>query len=143
MPTPLHNLLTPRFSLRALLVVVTVGCLTLGWRANRYFQNRRVIDSFYKDGLGIHRSHEPGNDADLNLSFWSNVNIEQIGISRTAPDSQKRVTIWSDLSRLAPLKRISLYGIELPEQPPATPLTALHGVRESRISRLSFSRDLL
>jgi hypothetical protein len=128
---PLRNLLTLRFSLRAMLVVVTVGCLTLGWRANRYYGNRRVIDSLSQSGLDVLRADEPGKDSDLKLSFWTNVNIDQISISRSGRFQRQRPTIWKELSRLAPLRRFCLYGIDLPDQLPASEMNLLGGVSEA------------
>lgn len=59
MPTFPRNLLTPRFSLRALLVVVTVGGVVIGWRANRLWQNQRALAALTNSGLHVQQTTFP------------------------------------------------------------------------------------
>jgi hypothetical protein len=137
MPTFPRNLLTLRFSIRAMLMVVTVGCVTLGWRASRYFENKRVVDSLRHDNFDVSKTFE--SPQELELSFLSNVDVPQIAISRSMTGPRYLATIWKDLSRLTPLRSFSLYGIDLPEQAWASEAFRLGSVTEADFVECRFS----
>jgi hypothetical protein len=120
MPTPLRNLLTLRFSLRAMLVVITVGCLTLGWRANRYFQNQRAIKSLQENRLAVSiRRLGPKHGYASEVSFWRDVDVREIVLTplESPLADNAAPSLWSDLSKLTPLTSLNLNGVNFPERP--------------------------
>ena len=148
MPISLRNLLTPRFSLRALLVVVTVGCVVIGWRANRLWTNQRAIESLRQNDLFVRPTFE--TKADTWLSFWSRVDIEQVAISGKwpfLPDPEKPyqpvATLWKNLSLMAPLRNVGIMGVDVPDDLGGNDGIDLEGVTQAQFTLCRFRHEAL
>jgi hypothetical protein len=101
-----------------MLVVVTVGCVVIGWRANRLWQNLRAIKSLEQHDITVVNSEQGRVAIKDSLSIWSNVDVNSAVLYRVRPDVRylSLTTFWADLSELHPLTSMTLIGGDLPNR---------------------------
>ncbi len=116
MPSFVRNLFTLRFSLRAMLVVVTLGCLGLGWRANRLYENQRALQALESYGFSTY-TQTPDFNREFRLSFFGNVNLANSRLEPEDGGEGKSVVapkLWWEVGRLFPLRSLDFQSVELP-----------------------------
>lgn len=118
MPNRLNGLFCPRFSLRALLVVVTVGCVVIGWRANGYLKNCRALKSIrarYNEVMIFQGEGRQALGSDLPVLGDANVLEINLGFPKANAYPQGQ-GFWEDLSGFRSLKKLEVTFVDPPEQ---------------------------
>lgn len=97
-----------QFSLRALLVALTVGCLGLGWKVEQARQRERAIDAIVSDGhfVGYENGRGPsflqGVRSPVGNHFWLDLKTTPVSIALLR-DAAPSPQIGSYLSRVTGL----------------------------------------
>jgi hypothetical protein len=68
-PTPARRRFWPRFTLRALLVMVMVLCLSLGWWTHRWREQRQIVERIERMGM-VRYDYEPKNWTPGTFKGW-------------------------------------------------------------------------
>jgi hypothetical protein len=140
MPTLLRNLLTPRFSLRALLVLVTVGCLTLGWRASRVAEFYRASSALKSNGITIRPFTYDGEEFDLKAPLlWDNGRAEYFYVHGPQGASYQSFNeLWPCLAQLCLKGTIHFIAMDLPSDPQTRTAAPLTGIKRCEFSHCRF-----